>query len=195
MPFCPKCRYEFEDWAKACSDCGLDLVDELQPRRGRVASHDNPRLDNLVTIASFSHPEEAHVVSARLESEGIWSFVADEYTVTANWLYSNAIGGVKVKVRESDAASAAQVLFVKQEFPQASPGDSDVCPKCNSAAIHYETFHLRPVFICWLLALLVLGNGAFVIPILKRRWRCNSCGHEWRDGSRAGQPKTGASSQ
>ncbi len=42
---------------------------------------------DLVTIATFSHPTEAHIPRARLESEGIWAFLADEHTIGANWLY------------------------------------------------------------------------------------------------------------
>ena len=29
MPYCPKCRDEFEDWVKVCPDCNVTLVDEL----------------------------------------------------------------------------------------------------------------------------------------------------------------------
>ncbi len=29
MPYCPKCRDEFQDWAKVCPDCGIALVKEL----------------------------------------------------------------------------------------------------------------------------------------------------------------------
>ena len=29
MPYCPKCRDEFQDWVEACPDCRVPLVDEL----------------------------------------------------------------------------------------------------------------------------------------------------------------------
>lgn len=29
MPFCPKCRYEFRSDVEVCSDCNVDLIDEL----------------------------------------------------------------------------------------------------------------------------------------------------------------------
>ena len=31
MPYCPKCRDEFEDWVEECPDCKEKLVDELPP--------------------------------------------------------------------------------------------------------------------------------------------------------------------
>jgi tetratricopeptide (TPR) repeat protein len=64
----------------------------------------------LVTIAAFSFPAQAHVVKGRLEAEGIRAFVVDEELVTANWLYSGAVGGVKVKVREGDVERALDIL-------------------------------------------------------------------------------------
>jgi len=29
VPYCPKCREEFQDWVKVCPDCGVALVDKL----------------------------------------------------------------------------------------------------------------------------------------------------------------------
>lgn len=29
MKYCPECKCEYEDWASACSDCQVPLVDEL----------------------------------------------------------------------------------------------------------------------------------------------------------------------
>lgn len=45
-----------------------------------------------------------------LEAEGIRAFVIDEELVMANWLYSGAVGGVKVKVREGDVERALDIL-------------------------------------------------------------------------------------
>ncbi len=30
MPFCPKCRYEYKEGVKICSDCGVELVNSLE---------------------------------------------------------------------------------------------------------------------------------------------------------------------
>ena len=30
MPFCPKCKYEYKEGVKVCSDCGVELVDSLE---------------------------------------------------------------------------------------------------------------------------------------------------------------------
>jgi len=69
----------------------------------------------LVTIATFSFPQEAYIFKTKLESQGIQSYVADEYIVTMMWLYSLAVGGVKLKVRASDEAKAIEII--SQETP------------------------------------------------------------------------------
>jgi len=66
--------------------------------------------DRLIIIAQTSQPVEAHLMKTRLESEDIECFLQDENMVAANWLYSNAIGGVKLLVREEDAERAAKIL-------------------------------------------------------------------------------------
>lgn len=58
--------------------------------------------ERLKTIATFSQPWEAHLFKSKLEQEGISCFIEDEYTVSVNWFFSVAIGGLKIAVRESD---------------------------------------------------------------------------------------------
>lgn len=57
--------------------------------------------ENLVTIGRYNTPYEANMVKSLLESAGIPAFVADEHIIGMNWLYSNALGGVKVQVPDS----------------------------------------------------------------------------------------------
>ncbi|HEX9952292.1 MAG TPA: DUF2007 domain-containing protein [Rubricoccaceae bacterium] len=66
--------------------------------------------EQLVTIATFGPPFEAEIARGHLESEGIEAVVADGDLVMANWMYSAAIGGVKVLVPESDAGRARSIL-------------------------------------------------------------------------------------
>jgi len=59
-------------------------------------------VSDLVAIASFLTPPEAHALRGRLESEGIFAIVADEGVV-------DAIGGVRVLVQRDDAAAALRI--------------------------------------------------------------------------------------
>lgn len=60
----------------------------------------------MITIATFTNPEDAHLFRTFLGSRGIEGFVLDEYMVQLFWHYSNAIGGVRVSVDEDDAEDA-----------------------------------------------------------------------------------------
>ncbi len=135
--------------------------------------------DKLVTVATFSFGEEAHLSKAKLESEGIWSFVADDRFVSANWLYSNVIGGARLQVRESEFSEATRILGVQAEVPPVAAGESEGCPECNSTDVHYERFSCPLVFASWLLQFLLFQWG-IPLPFLKRKWKCNACGHEWK---------------
>jgi hypothetical protein len=73
---------------------------------------------NLVTIATFSFPQEAYIFKAKLESQGIQSYIEDEYIVTMMWLYSAAVGGVKLKVSESDEARAIEIISQERHIPE-----------------------------------------------------------------------------
>ena len=67
--------------------------------------------DEPVTIATTFYPAEAHVLRTRLEWAGIPCFIVDEYIVTTNWLLCNAVGGVKLQVKASDAQSAMEIIY------------------------------------------------------------------------------------
>jgi hypothetical protein len=64
----------------------------------------------MITIARYSLAIEAHIARAKLESEGIPAFVADEHTITADWLYSNAMGGVRLQVPDACVEQARTIL-------------------------------------------------------------------------------------
>lgn len=133
--------------------------------------------EELVTIATFSMAIEADLARAKLESEGIECFLADEHTVTVNWLYSQAVGGVKLQVKEADAQRAIGVLkesrITKDIENQADEFEGYYCPRCNSTDVHYEKFSRRLVFASWLLL-------RFPLPFLKRQWKCKNCGYQWK---------------
>jgi len=88
--------------------------------------------DNLITILTFTYPQELAIVRGRLESEGIECFVQDELTVQVNLLYSNAIGGIKLQVRESDAAKALEILKSLGYIQDEDVSPSKFLSKLNS---------------------------------------------------------------
>ena len=86
----------------------------------------------MKTIAAFTTIEEAYLLKSRLEGSGVAASVRDEFTVAANPLYANAIGGVKVEVADDDFERALEVLGA--DAPPAAP-----------APLPAERQSLRPV--------------------------------------------------
>ena len=64
----------------------------------------------MTTIATFTQAEEAHLLRMRLESIGIQAFIKDENTIQADWLISNAIGGVRLQVADEDVDAVREFL-------------------------------------------------------------------------------------
>ncbi len=66
--------------------------------------------DNFITILTSQQPIQLAIIRGRLESEGIECFIKDELTIQVQPFYSNAIGGAKLQVRESDVDLANEIL-------------------------------------------------------------------------------------
>ena len=66
----------------------------------------------MVTVATFSKPEEAHLLRMRLEAAGIPAYLRDE-NISQVWggsCFSPDLGGVKVEIAEEDMEAAREVL-------------------------------------------------------------------------------------
>jgi hypothetical protein len=63
-----------------------------------------------LTVATFWEPTEAHIARLKLESEEIDCMILDENLVATYWFWANAVGGIKLQVREADFSSACRAL-------------------------------------------------------------------------------------
>ena len=123
-----------------------------------------------VTVGRYDFPYEAHIARARLESEGIPAFVVDEHTINMQWLYSQALGGVKVQVPERFAEEALAILN-EDRSSDLPDQETRACRVCGG----HEFEHLargRPVayFLFWFFG--------FPLWKVKRQIRCKGCGDE-----------------
>lgn len=90
----------------------------------------------LITLKTFESPIEAHVLRSKLESEQIDAFVFDEHSVGMNQFLSNAIGGVKVKIKKEDTDRAMKVLDEIDASNYTNDLDEIlVSPKCEAMSI------------------------------------------------------------
>jgi hypothetical protein len=123
--------------------------------------------DSLKTVASFESPLDAEIAKGRLESEDIIAHIRDESTVNANWLLSNAIGGVKLLVKESDLSRASDLLQVVATSEEDEGWGS--CSSCGSRQLELRDDR-RITNLTWLM---------FGIPLLfpRKKFFCRSCGN------------------
>lgn len=63
-----------------------------------------------VTIATYDFWPDAEIARGRLQSEGIEARLADQHLVQTDWLYSIAVGGIKLQVDSADAERAMSIL-------------------------------------------------------------------------------------
>lgn len=67
-------------------------------------------MDNWTVIISFTYGYEAHLAKSKLESEEIEVLIRDELNAQVCEAGANAVGGVKLCVRESDVVRAIHLL-------------------------------------------------------------------------------------
>lgn len=139
-------------------------------------------MSGLVVVAAYSFPHEAQLARATLEGAGIAALVADDHVVRMNWLFSNAVGGVKVLVRAEDLGAAREILGEPcAPVPAEPPGAAGEagCPRCGEDEVETVQRGKRWAFLSWLLVSVPL------VPVVRRQ-RCRACGHVWKATGRSG---------
>ncbi len=134
--------------------------------------------DDLITLWRYRDLPEALIAHSRLDAEGFDCFLDDREIVRLNWFLSNAVGGVRLRVRDDDAESALAVLAqeILPAFTAEEAGEEcqqPKCPYCGSLDVGFETIHRG-------MALAVLWLFALPLPIPMYRWKCEDCGRRWK---------------
>ncbi|MFC6097389.1 putative signal transducing protein [Flavobacterium qiangtangense] len=67
-------------------------------------------MEKFVTIAIFNYPHEITILKHRLEQEEIQFFFENETMMNIVPMYSQALGGIKLKVHPEDEALAKEIV-------------------------------------------------------------------------------------
>ena len=67
-------------------------------------------MEKFVTIAIFNYPHEIAILKHRLEQEEIRFFFENETMMNIVPMYSQALGGIKLKVHPEDEVLAKEIL-------------------------------------------------------------------------------------
>ena len=143
----------------------------------------SPSVDQkLVTVRRYRDLSEAIVARSVIEGAGIFCFLQNENIVRLDWQISNFIGGIRLQVAESDAATAEEILSAPVPASIEMEGEPDYiqprCPRCDSLDISFEGAS-RGV------ALTALYLLALPTPTGEKHWKCTHCGLLWADDERA----------
>lgn len=132
-------------------------------------------MEKPVVVASYSFPHEAQIAKASLESAGIPAILSDEHTINMQWLYSNALGGVKLLVPPKFFEDAKNILETDYSADvDAEMGPDNVeCPSCGSLNIASYTRGKKPAFVVFLL----LG---FPLFFYQHGFKCADCDRFWK---------------
>jgi hypothetical protein len=68
-------------------------------------------VSHFETILTFNDPSQLDMIRVKLEDAGIVCFVPDEHTAAWYPRYINAIGGLRLQVRQSDMERATAILI------------------------------------------------------------------------------------
>jgi len=143
--------------------------------------------DKIITLTTFMFPTEAYSLIARLEEEGIECSLGDENIVSVQSFLSNAVGGVKVNIKESDSEKALSILNqiskdnkreerqVDEKWAKDFVPVESFCPECDSSNIYRRKFPLYKTILAIVFAPIYLP-----LLFLAKKHYCADCGHIWK---------------
>lgn len=124
----------------------------------------------MTIVRTFDNYFLANITLTKLQDAGIDCFLKDEHTVTMDPILSNAIGGIKLVVKEEDAEDAKELL---KQFDEAYLR-SVKCPRCGATAINQVN---KPGATNFLTAILTWTFSSYALAP-QQVYQCGSCGYE-----------------
>jgi phage FluMu protein Com len=158
-------------------------------------------------VARFSTVGEAQSARSALEAAEIPVLIADEEMIALNWMYSNALGGVKLLVSAENLESSEEILKTAAEDDPGEPSQSakesvpasrlpQTCPSCQSvnvARIPRLTLFVFAALVIYAggvavhqpeLAMAGVAAAALLAAVAPTH-RCTACGERWTSSDNA----------
>ncbi len=131
-----------------------------------------PSSNDWVVVDNFIDVIHADIVRGRLEAEGIPAILGNRHLVTAEWLYSQAMGGVQIMVPREQVDEAREIISLIDSGSFASLDEElrqeDLCSVCGTALV-------RKTSLSWKLAMFI-GHFLFLpLPFDKNKFYCPQC--------------------
>ena len=131
----------------------------------------------LVTAQTFNDSVSAHLVKTRLENEGIECYIFDEHINNIMPIYGQAVGGIRIKIKEEDVPKAKALIEEWELRPHLDQANETLtCAACGSNEI-YGGFKSFKTSLGWLT--LAISFLFMIYPFYSKTvYRCKRCGEE-----------------
>src|ERR1700744_2542452 len=124
----------------------------------------------LIVIRAFGDDFSANLTLTKLQAYGVECYLKDEYIVTIDPLLTNAIGGIKLVVKDKDEAQARKLLMqFDEEYMKAA-----TCPYCGAHDFNYIA---KPGITNFVTAVLTWLFASYAIAP-DHVYQCGNCGYE-----------------
>ncbi len=67
-------------------------------------------MEQMITAATFTYPHEIEILRHRLQQEQIQHFFENETMLSVAPMYSHALGGIRLRIRESDIERVRAII-------------------------------------------------------------------------------------
>ena len=128
-------------------------------------------------IGRYQYSSEAIIYKGKLESEGIEVFIRDNNFVDTNPLYSNAVGGIKLFVKNEDFTNAQKILSEISQYSLDENNKLIKCPKCGVEKVEMVTsINDIKSLVTFLFSIMLT-----LIPFyINHKYKCQSCNFQFK---------------
>lgn len=124
----------------------------------------------LVVIKTFSSVLDARVAQSQLQAAGIPAYLPDENLASIDPLLLDAIGGVRLQVRERDQEEALSLLE-QPVVDEPLADDEPTCPRCDSPYWSRRWSGRE--------RLVIIASLGLPLLFWKQRLVCHRCDHQF----------------
>ncbi len=110
MPYCPSCEAEYRKEIQTCPECGVKLVDRLDP---------GPEMSDLEVLCTVIQEENAYILRGFLESEGI-PCQLENLSFHATPAPGSGLTRVRLWIKKDDGDRARKLIHEHEQFTACS---------------------------------------------------------------------------
>lgn len=157
MPYCPKCRLEYESGYKTCSDCDTPLVDSLP-------TVENPDYDREALLISVGDEIRAEIIESYLQSNHIpvWKKHNESGAYMEVYMRMSSYG-IDLYVPSRLLDKAKKILKEIEDHEEVPTQEDDELKRKS------KSYNRKRTIRAWIvLAILLLGILAALINIVEQ---------------------------